>query len=197
MLINNWGDWYWMVGNNASPYASARNIYVPTSDAAYQAWQEANGGADATPIPTEEEIWYYLKDVKPWWLYDATAKTMSQPGINQYTIPQLANYNSDARVRKVNGGMVAAGVPVETDDRSRQFIADAARQAQADPTFTTKWFGSDGNFYNVTNAQLIEMSATVNNHTNQCYLTFDVANDDILAGTLKTIADIDARYTGF
>src|SRR5262249_41965172 len=144
-----------------------------------------------------EEIWFYLKDLKPWWLYDTAAKTMSQPGVDQYTKPQLNNYNVDKRIRMVNGGMVAAGIPVQTDDRARQFIADAAKQAQADPAFTTKWFGSDGNFYDADSAQLIEMSNVVNGHTNQCYLRFNTANNEIADGTIKTPADVDEEYTGY
>jgi hypothetical protein len=190
-------NWYWSVaGDAANVYSSARNIYVPTSDSAYVAWKPASGLSAPPNATSEEDVWYYVKDLHPWWMWDDVAKKMSQPGVGQYHKPQLQGYAITVRTTKVNGGMIAGGIPVQTDDRGRQFIADARRAAEKDPTFTTQWFASDMQFYPVDAAQMIEMSDAVNKHTDDCYKVFQQVSHDITLNTITTIEQIDTAFTG-
>jgi|SRR5262245_22798478 len=185
-------DWYWTVGGDQTKvYSSKRNIYVATSDADFQQW--GSGGRVASPADSEADIWYHVQSFTPLWLWNGT--TMSQPAVGQYTKDQLANYNAVARYDQVVGGMIAAGVPVKTDDRSRGLIDGARTSATTDPNFTTKWYGSDGNFYDVDAAQMIEMSNAVGNHTNQCYIIFAANADAITVGTMTTLQQIDDSYS--
>ena len=187
-------DWYWHVaGDAANVYSSARNIYVPVSDSAYKGWL-GNGLPDAQSIPSEADIWHYVQDFLPLFLWNGT--TMSQPATGQYTKDQLQNYNGNLRFNKVTGGMTAAGVPVKTDDRSRGLIADARTAAVADPNFATQWYGSDGNFYPVDAATMISLGDTVAKHTNDCYVVFSQVSGGITANTITTLAPIDAAYDG-
>ena len=189
-------DWYWHVnGDAANVYSSARNIYVPVSDSAYKTWL-GNGMGDAQSIPSEADIWNYVKEFQPWWMWDATAERMSQPAAGQHTKGQLQNYDTDVRTRKVAGGMTAAGVPVKTDDVSRGYIDGQAAAAAADPNFTTKWFGSDGQFYNVDAETMIAIGKAVSDHTNDCYTVFAQVSDQITLNTITTLAQIDTAFEG-
>ena len=189
-------DWYWTVGGSSTQvYSSVRNIYVPVADAGYVAWQASNGAAPN--VPTEDDIWYYVQDFQPWWLWDAVAGLVAQPTLTTYTKTQLRQYNSDIRTRKVAGGMIAAGIPVLTDDVSRGFINDARTHAVDNANYTTVWYGSDGNFYPVDAATIIAMSDAVTQHTNQCYTIFSSTDNTIVTTTTITmISQIDALYTG-
>ena len=188
-------DWYWFVaGDTSKVYSSARNIYVPTSDASYAAWKTSLGMPEAQAISSEADIWNYVKDFMPLFLWNG--ETMSQPGIDQYNKDQLQNYNGNARFECVTGGMTAAGVPVKTDDRSRGLIADARNAAMADPNFSTQWYGSDGNFYPLDAAGVISMGDAVAGHTNDCYTVFAQISNDITLNTITTVEQIDAAYSG-
>ena len=189
-------DWYWSVaGDAANVYSSARNIYVPVSDSDFTTWQASNGmGTTVQPIGSEAEIWHYVKDVMPLYLWNGT--TMSQPAVDQYTKDQLQNYNAQVRWEKVSGGMTAAGIPVKTDDISRGYIDSGRAAATANPDFTTKWYGSDGQYYDVNSATMIAMSDAVAAHTNNCYLVFAQVGNDITLNTITTLAQIDTAYQG-
>jgi hypothetical protein len=187
-------DYYWFVGgDNTKVYSSARNIYVDAAtDSDYQTFV-ANGDV-AIDADSEAGIWHLMQDFLPLYLWNGT--TFSQPAANAWTKAQLQNYNAQTRFDKVTGGMTAAGVPVKTDDRSRGLIADARKAAETDNTFTAKWYGSDGNFYAIDAATMIQLSNTVNNHTNDCYNTFSQVDGEILANTVTTLAQIDTAYQG-
>ena len=190
-------DWYWTVSSVSTTlvYGSARNIYVdPSTDTDYGNWVTANGGASPYSVTTESEIWYYAQNFMPAWLWDGTK--MSQPRIDQYYKNQLNNYNAMTRFNHVNAGIIAAGVPVKTDDYSRGLIQGALAAAQADPAFTTQWFGSDGNFYALDASQTIEMATTVGNHTNSCYTVFADCANKIVTNVITQPSQIDAEYVG-
>lgn len=193
MMFNS-RDWYWFVaGDESQVYSSKRNIYVdPTTDSDYTAWkatfEQPLAAAD------ESEIWYYVKDWQPWWVWDGTH--LSRPDALTYYKGQLQNYNSDTRTRKVAGGMTAAGIPVKTDDISRGFITSAAQQARQNPAYTAKWYGSDGNFYDVDAATMINISVEVETHTNTCYSVFQQTDNKIITNIITTLAEIDTAYSG-
>ncbi len=190
-------DWYWSVaGDAANVYSSARNIYVPLSDSNYTTWLASSGLEAALTIPSEAEIWHYVQEFQPWWLWDDAAQKVSQPAVDQYSKAQLQNYNSDQRTRKVAAGMTAAGIPVKTDDISRGYIQGGRSAAEANPDVITKWYGSDGQFYDVDAPTMIAMSDAVAKHTNDCYLVFSQVSNDITLNTTTTLAQIDTAYTG-
>jgi hypothetical protein len=188
-------DWYWFVGGDQSKvYSSYRNIYVdPATDNDFGIWA-ASTNANPYPVGSEAEIWYYVQDYLPLYLWNGV--TMSQPAEGAWYKPQLDNYNATARFNKVNGGMVAAGVPVKTDDYSRNLIQGGMTLAQADSNFTAQWFGSDGNFYTIDAPQMIEMGTTVGTHTNTCYTVFQSNSAGITDNTITTLDQIDNAYVG-
>jgi hypothetical protein len=180
-------DSYWSVTGQSGVYHSKRNCYVSISDSDYVA-----RGSSATPILNEGEIWDQLQHFMPWWLWNGT--TMAQPAEGQYSKDQLNNYNSEVRVEQVAGGVKSGNVPVRTDDRSRGFISAARAAAEANSSFTTTWYGSDGAFYPMTASQIIRMSDDVGNHTNLCYDIFADTASKINAGQITTLDAIDEAY---
>jgi len=189
-------DWYWMISSVSTTlvYGSARNVYVdPSTDTDYGNWV-TNTGMSPYPATSEGDVWYYLQQFMPVWLWNGT--TMSQPAVGEYTKDQLNNYNATQRFNTVNKGMIAAGVPVRTDDYSRGLIQGAMAAAQADLTFTTHWYGSDGNFYTLDAAQTINMATVVGNHTNACYTVFKGNSDGITTNTITQPSQIDDSYVG-
>lgn len=188
-------DCYWFVGGDQTKvYSSARNIYVdPEADAAYSAWRAVNG--PPANLQGESEIWYYVQTFQPLWLWDGTY--VSQPAAGQYRKTQLQNYNANARFNKVVGGMVANGVPVNTDDRSRGLISTARGTAIDNPSATFSWYGSDGNFYPLDSAGMIELAKEVGDHVNLCYSTFQQVDGGIAGGSITTLAAIDSAYSAF
>lgn len=187
-------DWYWFVGGDTSKvYSSARNIYVdPATDMAYVAWQNLNG----TPISLNDEsdIWFYVQSFQPWWMWDGTH--VSQPALNQYRPGQLNNYNSQVRDAKVNGGMVATGIPIKTDNVSRTYVQGGRAMAIDNKQFQTQWLGSDGNFYPLDANGMIAMAGALGDHTNECYMTFQQVAGGISGGAITTTAQVDSAYSG-
>jgi Domain of unknown function (DUF4376) len=187
-------DWYWNVaGDMTKVYSSKRNTYVdPASDADYAAWSQAGNATIAAQ--NEGDIWYYTKNFMPLWLWNGA--TMSQPGVGVYTKDQLNNYNALVRYNKVAGGTTAAGIPIKTDDLSRGYVQGGRALAEADSTFHTSWYGSDGNFYPVDAPTMIQMSNALGTHTNNCYMIFSQTADAITKGNITTTGQIDSAYSG-
>lgn len=106
----------------------------------------------------------------------------------------LIAYAADARWRKEVGGIVVNGIPVATDDRSKQMIVGARIAAEADSSFTTPWVGSDGSINTLNAAQVIAISNAVLAHVAECFATFADLQSDITAGTITTREEIDAAF---
>lgn len=110
------------------------------------------------------------------------------------TMAELVAYASSARYAKEIGGIVVAGVPVATDDRSKQMILGARVAADTDPDFSTLWVGADGNIYPVTAAAMITISNAVLAHVAACFTLFASVKTQIDVGTITTTAQIDAAF---
>lgn len=106
----------------------------------------------------------------------------------------LIAHAADARWRKEVGGITVAGVPVSTDDRSKQMIIGACIAADADPNWTSQWVGADGVVYPVDATAIVAISNAVQAHVNDCFATFAVIKGDIDSGEITTTAEIDALF---
>lgn len=107
---------------------------------------------------------------------------------------ELLQYAADARYAKEIGGIVVSGIPIATDDRSKQMILGAHVAANADPTFTTDWVGSDGSVTAVNAAMIVAISNAVLAHVNSVFAAYKTASAEINAGTFTTFDQIDAAF---
>jgi hypothetical protein len=194
MITFNPRDWYWFVGGDGSKlYGSKNNVYVdPNSDPDYTAWTA--GGGVAPQIPSEAEIWYYLKDVYPAWMFDGT--TFSQPAAGAYTTDQLKAYGQTVRENTAAAGVIASGVPLNTDQFTRDRITNARIAAENDNSYTTTIHGSDGNLYPVTNTDIINISDDVIAFGTNLADTYTTTHQGIDGGTITTLQQIDDAFAG-
>jgi hypothetical protein len=191
----NFFDHYWIIGGDTTNgvYSSATNTTVPVDDAAYVAWAAIN---TASPIASEAELAGVIKSygILPAWLFLA-ADTFIQPTPTTYTPEQLKAYTADARWRKEQGGLtLVSGIPIKTDDRSQAKINGARGVAESNASLTTQWHAADDAFYDLTAAQVITMSDELQAHINNCFAISADMRDQITAGTVTTLAQIDAAF---
>ncbi len=108
----------------------------------------------------------------------------------------LESYAADKRWRKETGGLTVSGVPLYTDDRSKQMLMGARIAADADANFTTVWAAADGNLYPLDAATIIAISNAVLAHVNSCFETYATVVNAIKADppTITTRAQIDEAF---
>ncbi len=105
---------------------------------------------------------------------------------------QLTAYAADKRWRAETGGMTVGGMPIATDDRSKQMIIGARIAADADANWSTPWVAADGSIVTVDAATMIAISNAVLAHVGACFAIYAEVKADIEAGTVTTTAEIDA-----
>lgn len=165
-------QWYWRVRDSSQVWSSAKAAYVGPEDADYADF--LSDGNEPNAIASIEEL----------------AEVFAQ----QYPGGMLSTYAADARWRREVGGIAVAGVPVATDDRSKQMIIGARVAADADADWTTQWVGADGNIYPIDAAAIVAISDAVQAHVNACFATFANVKAEIDAGTITTRTEIDAAF---
>lgn len=109
-------------------------------------------------------------------------------------VAALIAHAADRRWQREVGGIVIGGVPVATDDRSKIMIMGARVAAAADAGWETIWHGSDGQTYPLNAGAMIAISDAVEAHVNATFATFAAVKVDIEAGTITTLAAIDAAF---
>lgn len=76
---------------------------------------------------------------------------------------------TDLRWQKEIGGIVINGIPVATDDRSKMLILGKRAQAQSNPAMLFRWKAADGDWVDLTGAQIIAIADAVANHVQTCF----------------------------
>jgi len=186
-------DWYWFIGaDQTKVYSSQRNIYVDAAvDGSYQLWRSGNYTA---MMADEVEVWGYMKDILPAWMFDGT--TFSQPAEGQYSKTQLQSYAQLVRDNTFYKGMVAEGIPVATDPAGTQRMLLARQAATDDSAFQTTILGTDGNLYPVTAATIISVSNDMIAMSASCADTYANVHDQIDTGTITSLQQIDQAFSG-
>lgn len=169
----NWDDHYWIVGGDAANvWSSARAVSVPATDADYVAWSAAK---QPTQIATMAEL--------------------EQVFAAQFPPGSLNTYCVFKRWEKEQGGItLASGMPLKTDDRSQAKVNGAVLAATADPNFTTQWHAADDTYWPLDAAGVTAMSGELQAHINNCFTISSQTMAAITAGTITTLAQIDAAF---
>jgi len=110
------------------------------------------------------------------------------------TFAELVAYAADRRWQSEVAGIIVAGIPVATDDRSKLMITGARVAAMADPGWSTVWHGADGQTYPVNAAAMVVISGAVQSHVNSSFATFAAVKAEIEANAITTFAEIDAAF---
>lgn len=125
------------------------------------------------------------------WIFDGAFHEPPPPVPSQ---AELIAYAADQRWQIEVGGIMIAGVPIATDDRSKTMILGARVAAAANPEWETVWHGSDGQTYPLNAASMIAISNAVEAHVNGTFAIFAGAKADIDSGQITTRAEVDAAF---
>ena len=106
----------------------------------------------------------------------------------------LVAYAKDASWKKEVGGIVIAGIPVATDDRSQLKILGSRVAADADPNWSTNWDAANDQTFPIDAATMIMISDAVAAHVNRCFSIRANVKAAIATGTITTTAEIDAAF---
>ena len=138
------------------------------------------------------------------WLALATPADLARIGVTVREIPdappsvdQLIAYAADRRRSLANGSAVIStgtrSIPVWTDNASQTAVLALLPRAQADSNFVRKnWKGADGNFYNLTAAEIIAIYYGGLEFIGTCFDAEAEITSRIAAGTITTFEEIDA-----
>lgn len=91
---------------------------------------------------------------------------------------------ANERYKREIAGIVLAGMPIETDDRSKTLIAGAALKAMRDPDFVLRWKTPDG-FVALPSPQVLMIADAVSDHVQACFNRESVLLDALAAGTFN------------
>ena len=103
----------------------------------------------------------------------------------------LYAYAASKRYAVETGGIVLNGMRVMTDRASQSLITGAYNYVQANPDITVK-FKTSGGFVELTAAQMTAIANAVGAHVQAAFAAEGEINQQIIAGTITTPAEIDA-----
>jgi Domain of unknown function (DUF4376) len=106
----------------------------------------------------------------------------------------LTSYTVQKRWEKEVGGITIGAIPVATDDRPKTMIIGARVKAEKDAAFTTPWKGANGEFVTIDATTIIVISNAVLAHVATCFAIEDAVLSGIAAGTISSVAEIDAAF---
>ncbi|WP_158511055.1 DUF4376 domain-containing protein [Azospirillum thiophilum] len=99
---------------------------------------------------------------------------------------------TELRWQQETRGIVIAGVPVATDDRSKTLILGKRAQAQADPAMIFRWKAASGEWVDLTGAQIIAVADAVADHVQACFDREGELHDAIdAAETAEAVLTVD------
>jgi hypothetical protein len=189
---------YWIIGGSATDvYSSATNTMVPVGDQGYVDWCKGNF---ASSIANEAELADVLRahgSQLPAWIFNAS-DTFIQPTPTTYSMAQLAAYSADARYRRASAGVKITTISSSTflsDPVSRNTVNSAYDYSQAQGgSWSINWKMSDGSFVTLSKGSI---STLMNNMAGFVQACFTCENNNLTAinaGTMTTLAQIDAAY---
>jgi hypothetical protein len=191
MGMFNVNDWYWTVIDTGRIFSSKRNTYVGPNDGEFGKWKTFGGNTEPTPIPTESELWYYMKDQLPSWM---PPNQFVQPAAGEYNKDQLRGYSLEKRSTTERGGMYSAvaAQQIRTDDHAKQLLTMARLEAAASATYKTRSVGNG--LVQFDAPTILAVSSEVDNFVNAVFDTYADMDTQIEVSNVTTLAQIDAAY---
>ncbi|MCX5495355.1 DUF4376 domain-containing protein [Kaistia dalseonensis] len=130
-------------------------------------------------------------DVAEGWSYDGGS--FAAPTAPVPSTSELKAYAAAKRWQVETGGVMVDGVDIRTDEKSQNRVSGAALLAISDPDLATiDWEAQPGVWIEVPAATMKAIGIAVGRHVQACFSALKVVQADIDAGTITTIAEIDA-----
>ncbi|HEY0120667.1 MAG TPA: DUF4376 domain-containing protein [Rhizobium sp.] len=125
--------------------------------------------------------------------YTYSGKKFAAPVAPAVTAADLIAYAAGKRYAVEIGGYTYSSHPIATDRDSQSKITSVAVAAGTiGSTFSTEWKCSDGSFFTLNHDDAIAMATAVMTFVSACFATEASVAAAITAGTIASIADIDA-----
>ena len=97
------------------------------------------------------------------------------------TVPDYVALIAEVRYRHEIGGIVLAGMSIDTDDRSKTLISGSALKAMRDPDYVLRWKTPAG-FVDLPAAQVLMIADAVSDHVQACFNRESALLDALAAG---------------
>lgn len=125
-------------------------------------------------------------------LNDAEVDTLLNP---PPTTADLLARTADRRWQREIGGITVGDLVVATDDRSKLLLQGARTAADADPDHVEGWKTSTGVWIDLDAPTIIGLSNAVRAHVSACFAIERSVADQIDAGTITTLAEVESAFT--
>ena len=116
------------------------------------------------------------------WTGEGWEKLEAAPEVAPAPAPDWSALIAARRYIAETSGTVIAGMPIDTDDRSKLLINGAAMRADRNADYVLRWKTSEG-FVDLTAAQVLAVADAVSEHVQLC---FD--REDVLLGAVADAA---------
>lgn len=185
-------DWYTYSGN---PFPEHTVLAVAVQENGY--WTIRNATRDPSKLwPDGMLLLSFVDDTSDDPMPKYAGKVWSGGGIIDRPLAKadFKAYAANKRWQKEVGGITVNGIPIATDDRSKQMIMGARMAAEASSEFTTPWVASDGSVYVLTAANVIAISNAVLAHVGACFATYATVAAQIDSDEITATAQLDAAF---
>jgi hypothetical protein len=147
--------------------------------------------AQALPASLAADCYPCANDVGQGWTY--SKGNFAPPAVSIPSVADLTAYTATKRYSLETGGFTYGGHPISTDRDSQSKIGNVALAANIiGSSFSTDWKCSDGTFVTMGQADAIAMATAVMTFISACFGVEGSVTAAIAAGTITTIAEIDA-----
>jgi hypothetical protein len=148
----------------------ANGIFFDTVDV------DQNGALPACSTPTKPPKLTGTQVAR--WTGEGWEKLEAAPEVPPAPAPDWSALIAARRYIAETSGTVIAGMPIDTDDRSKTLINGAALRAYRSTDYVLRWKTSDG-FVDLPAAQVLAIADAVSEHVQLC---FDL--EDVLLGAV-------------
>ena len=164
-------------------------VYVWNEQNVYSRTEEV---AEDAPFPLRSTLKAPPKltgDQAARWIGTGWEKLAATPEPDPLPPPDWLALIAARRYQAEIGGITIAGLPVDTDDRSKLLINGAATRATRDSGYVLKWKTAEG-FIDLPAEQVLIMADAVSDHVQECFnreaeLQAAVADGSITAEMLE------------
>jgi hypothetical protein len=178
--------WFWLA-DDGRIFSSEQQILVASTDPGYVAWLEFY---QPTPWPRDDA------DNQT----DAALQAVLDPYqtifVNdEYYARHQGNLAVDAGYTTTGLASAPQGMPTMSAQQNRSEINISVNAAQADSQYSATWIGADGNFYPLTNNEIIQnLGKQLADHMTACRDAYIASVTGLRAKTLTTRKEIDELF---